>query len=60
MRTIDGDGEYSFLLTAIDGGINGGGGMDRFRIKIWEIAEGMVIFALGVASDLDTLHYLDI
>ena len=33
--TINGSGSYDFLLTAIDGQINGGGGVDRFRIKIW-------------------------
>jgi hypothetical protein len=29
-------GELWFLLTAIDGQINGGGGVDKFRIKIWD------------------------
>jgi probable HAF family extracellular repeat protein len=33
--TINGLGSYDFLLTAVDGQINGGGGVDRFRIKIW-------------------------
>jgi|GEM_PF-4757816 len=33
--TINGGGSYSFLLTAIDGDTSGGGGVDRFRIKIW-------------------------
>jgi PKD repeat protein len=33
--TINGEGEYKFKLTAIDGDINGGGGVDKFRIKIW-------------------------
>jgi hypothetical protein len=32
--TINGAGNYGFLLTAIDGQINGGGGVDKFRIKI--------------------------
>jgi hypothetical protein len=34
--TINGAGNYGFLLTAIDGSVNGGGGTDRFRIKIWD------------------------
>jgi PKD repeat protein len=34
--TINGTGNYGFMLTAIDGQINGGGGMDKFRIKIWD------------------------
>jgi hypothetical protein len=33
--TINGGGAYSFMLTAIDGQVNGGGGVDKFRIKIW-------------------------
>jgi hypothetical protein len=33
--TINGVGSYKFMLTAIDGDINGGGGADKFRIKIW-------------------------
>lgn len=41
--TINGSGEYGFMLTAIDGQINGGGGADKFRIKIWEIG-GDVIY----------------
>jgi sugar lactone lactonase YvrE len=34
--TINGAGNYGFILTAIDGQLNGGGGMDKFRIKIWD------------------------
>jgi hypothetical protein len=34
--TINGSGNYGFLLTAIDGQLNGGGGTDKFRIKIWD------------------------
>lgn len=33
--TINGTGEYRFMLTAIDGQVSGGGGADKFRIKIW-------------------------
>jgi probable HAF family extracellular repeat protein len=33
--TINDSGSYSFMLTAIDGNIAGGGAVDRFRIKIW-------------------------
>jgi hypothetical protein len=33
--TINGTGNYDFLLTATDGQVNGGGGVDKFRIKIW-------------------------
>lgn len=37
-------GEYGFILTAIDGQINGGGGIDKFRIKIWDKATGIIIY----------------
>lgn len=33
--TVNGNGNYGFILTAIDGEVNGGGGVDKFRIKIW-------------------------
>ena len=32
--TINGSGNYEFTLTAYDGQVNGGGGVDRFRIRI--------------------------
>ena len=34
--TVNGTGNCGFLLTAIDGQISGGGGVDKFRIKIWD------------------------
>jgi M6 family metalloprotease-like protein len=33
--TINDDGEYKFLLTAIDGDLKGGDGIGKFRMKIW-------------------------
>jgi hypothetical protein len=33
--TINGSGNYEFMLTAIDGQVSGGGGVDKFRIRIW-------------------------
>jgi PKD repeat protein len=42
--TINGDGKYAFILTAIDGQVAGGGGADRFRIKIWDEASGTKIY----------------
>jgi hypothetical protein len=41
--TINGTGNYGFLLTAIDGSLNGGGGVDKFRIKIWDQNNGDAI-----------------
>jgi ELWxxDGT repeat protein len=42
--TINRDGNYAFMLTAIDGQVNGGGGADRFRIKIWDEGSGVMIY----------------
>jgi hypothetical protein len=38
--TVNGVGDYGFELTAIDGQENGGGGADKFRIKIWQGNQG--------------------
>jgi PKD repeat protein len=38
--TINGEGDYGFMLVGIDGQQNGGGGVDKFRIKIWDKATG--------------------
>ena len=34
--TVNNQGNYGFMLTGVDGDINGGGGEDKFRIKIWD------------------------
>ncbi len=53
--TINGGGDYGFMLTATDGQQNGGGGADKFRIKIWDKATGAVVYdnQLGAADDAD-------
>jgi hypothetical protein len=52
MGTINGIGNYGFLLTAIDGQINGGGGVDKFRIKIWDKNNGdTVVYDNAPGSD---------
>lgn len=33
---VNGAGDFRFLLTAIDGAVPGGGGVDRFQIQIWD------------------------
>ena len=40
--TINGTGSYAFQLTAIDGEISGGGGVDKFRIKIKDADDGVI------------------
>jgi len=42
--TINGAGAYEFMLTAIDGAIPGGGGVDKFRIKIWDSATEQIVY----------------
>ena len=49
--TINGTGEYKFMLTAIDGS------PDKFRIKIWDKATGEVIYdnQLGAVDTADPI-----
>jgi len=42
--TITGAGDYGFILTAIDGQVTGGGGVDKFRIKIWDKATSQIVY----------------
>ncbi|MBI1924418.1 PD40 domain-containing protein [Candidatus Poribacteria bacterium] len=54
--TINSAGNYGFMLTTIDGAINGGGGTDKFRIKIWDKNNGDTIVydnQMGDADDTD-------
>jgi hypothetical protein len=47
--TINGAGVYEFMLTGIDGQVNGGGGYDRFRIKITQ--DGVVVYDNQTGTD---------
>jgi hypothetical protein len=53
--TINGQGSYGFMLTAIDGQLNDGGGIDRFRMKIWNVTSGATVYdnQLGVSDTGD-------
>lgn len=53
--TINGTGQYGFLLTAIDGQINGGTGTDKFRIKIWDKSTSNVVYdnQIGAVDNAD-------
>jgi hypothetical protein len=42
--TINNSGNYDFMLTATDGQVNGGGGVDKFRIKIWDRGTNAVVY----------------
>ncbi|MDQ3688413.1 MAG: Ig-like domain-containing protein [Acidobacteriota bacterium] len=48
---VNGDGDYGFILTATDGQVNGGGGVDKFRIKIWDKATGAIVYDNVLDSD---------
>ena len=37
---VNGSGSYGFELTAWDGQVSGGGNVDRFRVKIWDVNHG--------------------
>jgi len=41
--TINGAGNYGFMVSAVDGQITGGGGVDKFRIKIWDKDAGDLV-----------------
>lgn len=55
---VNGTPGYSFRLTAYDGDLPGGGGTDRFRIKIWNTASGAVVYdnVPGAADDLNNAN----
>lgn len=37
-------GSYGFLITVLDGQAAGGGGVDKIRVKIWDTANGRIVF----------------
>ena len=45
--TINGLGDYGFLLTAKDSAIQGGPATDTFRIKIWDKGTGLTVYDNG-------------
>jgi PKD repeat protein len=52
---INGAGNYGFLLTAIDGQVSGGGGVDKFRIKIWDVGTDALVYdnQMGAEEEAD-------
>lgn len=53
--TINGAGDYGFRLTATDGQVSGGGGVDRIRLKVWDRATGAIVYdnQTGAPDDAD-------
>jgi len=42
--TVNNVSGYEFLIAAVDGQLTGGGGTDKFRIRIWKSADGTIIY----------------
>jgi PKD repeat protein len=52
--TINGGGNYGFMVTATDSNITGGGDSDGFRIKIWDKDNGDIVVydnKMGASDD---------
>jgi PKD repeat protein len=51
--TINGGGSYGFMLTAVDGDRKSGDEPDEFRIRIWDLSSGAVVYdnKMGDADD---------
>jgi hypothetical protein len=51
--TLNGETGYTFILTASDAQVNGGGSADRFRIKIWKDGQTVPVYdnQRGAADD---------
>jgi hypothetical protein len=58
--SVNGIAGYAFELTAWDGQVNGGGGVDKFRIKIWQGSPGNVLYdnERGTADGADPITIL--
>lgn len=48
--TVNGSGNYGFLLSAVDGKVNGNGGTDMFRIKIWDKLTNDIVYDNEIGS----------
>jgi hypothetical protein len=53
--TVNGGGRYGFMLTAVDEARQGSGDVDRFRIKIWDVESGAIVYdnKMGEADESD-------
>jgi PKD repeat protein len=58
--TINGAGNYGFVVTVLDGKILGGGAPDQFRIRIWDKNNGDMVVFDNLLTDLSggqiTIH----
>lgn len=51
--TINGVGGFGFFIVGIDGDVNGHGGSDEFRIKLWYTDTDQIVYDNGLAADDD-------
>lgn len=53
--SLNGEAGYGFMIVAVDGDASGGGGTDRFRIKIWDTASDEIVYdnQPGESTDSD-------
>lgn len=51
--TVNGIGDYTFQLSAVDGQISGGGGTDKLRMKIIDKSTGVVLYDNQVGASDD-------
>jgi uncharacterized protein (TIGR02145 family) len=49
--TINGTGNYVFMVSAVDGDASGGGGYDKFRIKIWNKTDKAIVYDNNLGRD---------
>jgi len=52
--SVNDAGDYGFLLTATDGDLKTGDGVDKFRIKIWDRTTGAIVYDNAPPADADT------
>jgi hypothetical protein len=50
---INGQSGYGFMISAVDGEIPGGGGSDKFRIKIWDLVTETIVYDNQIGDDDD-------
>jgi hypothetical protein len=51
--TVNGGGDYGFLLSAVDGDADTASGPDRLRLKVWDLTSGEIVYdnQAGAADD---------
>ncbi len=48
--TINGVSGFSFMVSAVDGQVSGGGGIDMFRMKIWNTSTGAIVYDNNIST----------